>query len=178
MWRRSSFVEVYNTAKAQFLDRLRSAHCPSDFCVYIDASTSYRSPANLLIPRNRQPRAPWMWAVLPFHPLWAHGGKIKACSCSTFRSEHAHLLHEAYNTTDPQLSQTWCIQWPRAVAKECAAHPRLPPPFFRTAVSLSVWASRGENLSRSMVCCYIADMPTILDFIIEKPDEFPSRCKF
>jgi hypothetical protein len=112
LWERSSRVDIFNTARDIFINKLKECGHDREYIEYITSHAQFLRPhwSSSIVPFVRF-RADILWFVLPYHPLWVHAG-LKQRLTQIIESTYLHeLLCEAFETvTPPQIRISWSIK--------------------------------------------------------------------
>ena len=105
LWSRSGDMSVFQSAKQEFIRRLRESQYDCDFVHWLDQQTQFFRPNHHFhVPRDIKP--PAVWQPLPYHPaLWRENTSRLASFMS--RRENQELLQEALKHDNFEIRFAW-----------------------------------------------------------------------
>ena len=101
LYRRSSSVQGFRSARDEFVSRLRRAGAPQLLINYVIDNTDYYKPYFQVTNVRRQPVQSQRFLVLPFHPVWDAAGIPRAVSRFACEPMHRRMFQEAYSNSWP-----------------------------------------------------------------------------
>lgn len=111
LWRRSSSLPVFFSAKQLFLARLRQSQVPEDLVQFFDEKSNYVVPSPKISRHAKDRTVRTQWVVFDYHPCWSCGIVQQELAKFSRSSAHVQLVTSILpELADAPLRVAWRIR--------------------------------------------------------------------